>query len=87
MKKLLVTAAAITALAIPSAALAGNGQADGQCVKTGVQLLGGKGLGVISAAATGGVILGVNAVPIVIKDHAFNNADVTETLLGTTICE
>lgn len=58
--------------------------ADGQCVSNGVKALGGQ---TISAAARGGVLEGINAVPIVIKDHAFNNADVTESLLGITICE
>lgn len=58
--------------------------ADGQCVSNGVQLLGGQ---TISQAARGQVLEGINAVPVVIKDHAFNGADVTEGLLGVTICE
>jgi len=49
--------------------------ANGKCVAQGVQTLGGKGLRVMNAAATGGVVAGVNAVPIAILDHAFNDAD------------
>jgi hypothetical protein len=85
MKKLLVTAAALVAIAVPATAVAAPGPtpADGRCVATGVKFLGGK---TISAAARGQVLPGINAVPIVIKDHAFNNANVTEGLLGVTIC-
>ena len=58
--------------------------ADGQCVSKGVKALGGP---TISAAARGQVLEGINAVPVIIKDHVFNNADVTEGLLGIIICE
>ncbi len=69
MKKLLVTTAAIAALAIPSAAVAQPGfstPANGKCVAAGVKVLGGP---TIAAAATGQVVPGVNAVPIAIKAH------------------
>ena len=76
-----IMSAALLAVALMAApALAGGPKgyeapADGQCVSQGVQALGGKGARVMNAAATGGVVEGVNAVPIAILDHAFNNAD------------
>lgn len=77
--------AAIALVAGPAAAAPGNGPADGKCVSTGVQTLGGP---TIAAVANGSVNLGEGVtVDVVIRDHAFNNADVTESILGRTICE
>lgn len=73
MKKIVVTTVALVALAVPAVASAGDGPANGQCVKQGVQLLGGKGAGVINLAANGG-LAGTNVVPAVIADHLFNDA-------------
>lgn len=78
------------------AAPASAAPADGKCVSNGVQTLGGKGLGLISTAATGGLETFTgerNSVPVVIADHLFNGADVTESLTpvlvgdSVTICD
>lgn len=55
--------------------------ADGQCVATGVKTLGAAN---IRAAARGELPVSLS---FVIKDHAFNGANATESLLGITICE
>ncbi len=93
----MVALMAIGLMAAPAMAMPGDAPADGTCVSNGVQTLGGKGLGLISTAATGGLesFTGVkNSVPVVIMDHLFNGADVTESvaavLLGAdsvTICD
>lgn len=86
IRKLAVGAAAasISVFALVGTADAKPAPADGTCVSKGVRLLGGQA---VSAAARGQVLPGVNAVPVVILDHVFNNADVTEGLLNVTICE
>lgn len=73
-----------TAMALFAVAPAMAAPADGQCVSNGVKALGGA---TISAAARGGVLEGLNAVPIVINDHLRNGADVTEGIVGVTICD
>ncbi|HEX6255892.1 MAG TPA: hypothetical protein VFZ70_08770 [Euzebyales bacterium] len=73
----MLTDGALTALRAAAA------PADGQCVATGVKTLGGPTI----AAAANGDLLRSNVVDFVIRDHAFNNADETEALLGITICE
>lgn len=86
MKKIVlgaITAGALFA-ALPGTALAGkpaSTPADGRCVATGVKTLGPAN---IKAAATGQLPVSLS---FVIKDHAFNNANATEGLLGFTICE
>ena len=86
MKRIILGAIVSGALfaAIPGTALAGkpaSTPADGKCVATGVKTLGSAN---IKAAATGQLPVSLS---FVIKDHAFNNADATEGLLGITICE
>lgn len=86
MKKIAtVTLGAAAALALAAGpAVAGPGDyeapADGNCVSNGVQAVTstpelGLGPGVSGAAKAG-------LVKTVILDHAFNNADATEALLG-----
>jgi hypothetical protein len=90
MKRKILTAtlSAVAALALvagPAAAAPGNGPADGKCVSNGVKALGGP---TIAAVANGTVDLGEGVtVDVVIRDHAFNNADTTESILGITICK
>ena len=86
MKKIVlgaITAGALFA-ALPGSALAArpaSTPADGRCVATGVKTLGPEA---IRAAATGQLPVSLS---FVILDHAFNNANATEGLLGVTICE
>ena len=96
---LVVALMAVGLMAAPAMAMGRPSDlpADGQCVSNGVKTLGGKGLGLISAAATGGLegYTGVkNSVPVVIMDHLFNDADVTEVVAAdllqvssVTICD
>lgn len=90
MKRKIMTATlgAIAALALvagPAVAAPGNGPADGRCVSNGVKTLGGP---TIAAVANGSVNLGEGVtVDVVIRDHVFNNADVTESILGVEICK
>lgn len=87
-RKIALTAAAAMGVAMmagPAVAMP-EAPGDGQCVSSGVTALGGEA---IAAAATGNLLSGVddNLVNTVILDHVFNNANVTESLLGITICE
>jgi len=83
-KTLIGTAfAVLVTLAVPTAALAGNGPADGRCVAQGA---GFTFDGPTKAAvARGQVVEGVK-MNTVILDHAFNGADTVESLLNITIC-
>lgn len=78
---LLLASVSMLAFSAVSAAAA---PADGQCVASGVQTLGGKGLGIIGDVASSKAPAPVD---VVILDHVFNGADVTESILGITICE
>lgn len=82
MRRKLTTIAAVAALTA-FGAMPAMAKADGQCVSNGVKALGGP---TIAAVANGSVDLGVS-VSDIIKDHAFNGADVTESVLGVTICD
>ena len=96
---LVVALMAIGLMAAPALAMGRPDSlpADGQCVSNGVKTLGGSGLGLISTAATGGLAGYTgekNSVPIVIKDHLFNGADVTEAVAAdllqvafVTVCD
>lgn len=86
MRKKMATIAAVAAMAVFGALPASAAPADGKCVSNGVKALGGAG---ISAAATGNLLEGFdsNIVNVVILDHVFDNADLTESLLGITICD
>ena len=76
--------AASATVAVPTAAFAGNGTADGSCVAQGA---GFTFDGPTKAAvARGEVVEGVK-MNTVILDHAFNGADTVEGLLGITICD
>ncbi len=90
MKRRILTATlgTLTALALaagPAMAAPGNAPADGKCVSNGVKALGGP---TIAAVANGSLNLGKGVtVDVVIRDHVFNNADVTESILGVEICK
>ena len=68
-----------------SAVGASAAPADGQCVSNGVQALGGKS----GAKLIGAVASSQDPAPVqvIILDHVFNGADVTESILGVTICD
>lgn len=67
-------------LAVPAAASAapGTGPADGRCVA--------QGAGSTFDGPTKASVARAGLMSFVILDHAFNNADATEQLLGITIC-
>lgn len=86
MKRIILGAIVSGALfaALPGTAMAAKPSstpADGKCVATGVKTLGPAN---IKAAARGELPVSLS---FVIKDHAFNGANATESLLGITICE
>lgn len=90
IKKALVGTAfaALVTLAAPTAVLAGNGPADGRCVAQGA---GFTFDGPTKSLVARGLLEGAEGVKMktVIQDHAFNNADTVESLLGlaTPICD
>lgn len=67
-------------IAVPTGAMAssGMGHADGRCVA--------QGAGFTFDGPTKASVARAGLMSFVIQDHAFNNADATEQLLGITIC-
>jgi hypothetical protein len=75
---LLVGGLVLAMAAMPGMAAAGPGKADGRCVATGA--------GFTFDGPTKASVAKAGLMKTIILDHAFNNADVTEELLGIEIC-
>lgn len=80
MKKLIVAATIVvgTTFALPGVAGAAP-KADGRCVA--------QGAGFTFDGPTKASVAKAGLMSTIIKDHAFNNADLTEDLLGIAICD
>ena len=70
---------ALTAGSVLTSTTAGAAPADGRCVATGA--------GATFDGPTKAGVAKAGLMSFVIRDHAFNGADATESLLGISICE
>jgi hypothetical protein len=79
MKKLIAAGLLVAGSLVAMPAVASAAPADGRCVA--------QGAGFTFDGPTKASVARDGLMSFVIKDHAFNNADATEALLGISICE
>jgi hypothetical protein len=79
MKKLIAAGLLVAGSLVAMPAVANAAPADGRCVA--------QGAGFTFDGPTKASVAKAGLMSFVIKDHAFNNADATEALLGISICE
>jgi hypothetical protein len=79
MRKLIAAGLLVVGSLIAMPAVANAAPADGRCVA--------QGAGFTFDGPTKASVAKAGLMSFVIKDHAFNNADETEALLGLSICE
>ena len=78
MKKLIAAGVLVVGSLVAMPAVAGAAPADGRCVA--------QGAGFTFDGPTKASVARAGLMSFVIRDHAFNNANETEALLGITIC-